>query len=205
MFGMRKKRGEISMCKKIREVNALNTEEILKRFWDGKIPVNVKHILAGVGVRFREYDISALEQVLHIDQDDAILGMALSDGDELGILYSNRIDKDATNYVLAHEFGHCCLHLKPSEKFHIELKLSSDLYSKKPRRYLLAGYRDSYKEIQADKFAADLLIPTKALLEYLDNNPGTKPESIAKHFHVSEEIVRMKIVNMKRNKAGEMQ
>ncbi len=200
MIWHRKERGDTQMCKKIREVNSLTPERVLEKHWDGKIPVNVKKILSSVDVRFREYDITNLEEILGLDKNDAVLGMAFSDGDNLGILFSTRIDKDATNYVLAHEFAHCCLHMRPSEKFHIEMKLSRDLYSWLRQDTILGRYRISYKEIEADRFAADLLIPTKALLDLFINGSDQSIDGIAKHFHVSKEIVRLKIINLKKSR-----
>ncbi len=203
MWGRRTEKGDIRMCQKIKEVNSLTPEEILKEHWDKKVPVNVKQILAGIGVRFREHDLSNLEHAIDLDKTDAILGVAFSDGDDLGILYSCRIDKDATNYVLAHELAHCCLHMKPSEEFHVELKCSKDLYSRAHGKSVFSGYKNSYKEVQADKFAADLLIPTEALFEILASEAQQSVESIAKYFHVSKEIVRLKVMNIRRYKVGE--
>ena len=133
---------------------------------------------------------------LRLNNNDAILGIAFSNGDELGILYSSKIDKDATNYVLAHELAHCCLHMKPAEEFHVELKVSHDLYAGVRGKSLFAGYKESYKENQADRFAADLLIPTQALSEYIINSTEHSIDCIARHFHVTKEIVHLKIMNL---------
>ena len=188
------------MCKKIREVNSLTPQIILERYWNKQIPVSIKQILTDIGVRFSEYNLKPLEESLKLRKSDAILGMAISVGDDLGILYSPGIDKNALNYVLAHEFAHCCLHMKPTEKFHVEMKLSDDLYSRSSNTSFLAGYKHSHKEVQADRFAADLLIPTDALLEFFCSNATQNVDSIARHFRVSKEIVRLKIMNLKRSK-----
>ena len=188
----------------IEKVNRLTPASTLEKYWDGKIPVNVKHILGNIGIRFCKFDTAPLEEALQLSKNDAILGMAFSNGDELGIIYSTRIDKDVTNYVLAHELAHCCLHMKPSEKFHIELKLSRDLYSKTKNRTVLSRYLESYKEVQSDRFAADLLIPTKSLVSFLQEHPTANIDGIANHFHVSREMVRLKTENLRRNKVGDI-
>ena len=196
-FSARKKRGDVGMCKKIREVNSLTPEIVLQKFWDQKIPVDIKHILEKIGILYRENDFSKLESALRIEKDDAILGLALSHEDDLGILYSSRMDRDSTNYVLAHEFAHCVLHLEPSEKYHVELKMSKDLFSANRRKSLISRYLNSHKELQADRFAADLLIPTEALLQFIEDVQNIDMAGIAKHFQVPKEIVRLKIMNLR--------
>lgn len=196
-------RGEERMCKKIKELKELSANEISSTYWDGKIPVSLKTILSKLEIRFSEYDFSELEKGLQLKNDDAILGIAFTDKDRLGIIYSSRISRDAINYVLAHELAHCCLHMEPKEQFHVELKVASDIFSGTNKKSVLAGYSYSFKEIQADRFAADILIPTQALLDYLSNAPNRSIDDIAKHFHVSKEIVRLKVINLKGNKVGE--
>lgn len=194
-FGVRRK-GDLRMCEMIKKANSLTPEKTLEEYWDKKIPVNVKNILAGVGIRFRKNDFSELERALEIDKDDAILGLAFSDGDDLGILFSSQIDRDSANYVLAHEFAHCCLHLAPHEQFHVEMKMSSDLYSDSHNKTIRERHNNSHKELQADKFAANLLIPTKPLIDYLSKNKEQRIEDVARHFHVPKEIIRLKIMSL---------
>lgn len=186
------------MCKKIKEVNELTPDEVLGKFWDNDVPVNIKRILSKIGISFYHVDFSTLEQKLDVPKNDAILGLAFSKDDDLGILYSSRINQDAANYVLAHELAHCCLHMKPTSEFHVELKISSDMYSSPRKEYpVIARHKDAHKEWQADRFAADLLMPTQALIDFISKNPGQSVESIARHFHVSKEIARLKIVNLR--------
>lgn len=186
------------MCKKIKEINALTSEQILKKRKTKSIPVNMEEILDAVGVQYRMYDFSELQKALKINKGDAILGMALSNGNDLGILYSNQIANSSKNYVLAHELGHCCIHLHPSETFHVELKVSRDMYSKQQRRAFLSLLTDSVKEIQADKFAADILIPTDDFHQFISENQEASHAQIADYFHVPEEIVRLKQSNLSR-------
>lgn len=54
-FGVRRK-GDLRMCEMIKKANSLTPEKTLEEYWDKKIPVNVKNILAGVGIRFRKND-----------------------------------------------------------------------------------------------------------------------------------------------------
>ena len=191
-------RGEMNMCQKIKEINALTSDQILEKRKTRTIPINMKEILRDIGIVFQMVDFSDLQKKLKINKDDAILGMAFSNGDELGILYSNKIAGDAKNYVLAHELAHCCLHLHPSETFHVELKFSRDMYSEQKRRSFLSLFADSVKEIQADKFAAEILIPTDDINQYICKNQNATTEEIAKYFHVPEEIVRLKLSSLRR-------
>lgn len=194
-FSARRK-GDLRMCEMIKKANSLTPEKTLEKYWDKKIPVNIKGILTGIGIRFRERDFSELERTLGIAKDDAVLGLAFSDGNDLGILFSSHIDGDSANYVLAHEFAHCCLHLAPHEQFHVEMKLTSDLYSDSYSKTIRERHHNSRKELQADKFAANLLIPRKPLIDFLSKNKEQRVEDIARHFHVPREIVRLRIKSL---------
>lgn len=196
-FTAYKKRGDANMCIKIREVNSLTPEMVLQKFWDQAVPVDVTYILKNAGVFYQKKDFSKLESSLGIEKNDAILGLALSRGNDLGILCSTKLDKTSINYVLAHELAHCVLHLKPSAEYHVELKLSKDLFSENRTISIISRYLDSRKELQADRFAADLLVPTNALQQFLKKKQSIDIASIANNFQVSKEVVRLKILNLR--------
>lgn len=187
------------MCTKIKETNELTAEKALQKSWDQKVPVDVEKMLKGLGIHYRGCSFSILEEKLGIGEKDAILGMALTNGNDLGILFSESIPRNLKNYVLAHELAHCCLHLHPSDKFHVELKISKDLYSKSRSKRRLLG-SETVKEVQADFFAADILIPTDALKKFRASNSDASNEKIAEHFYVSPEIVQLKLLGLEGKK-----
>ena len=154
------------------------------------MPVDVEKILDQLEIPFRSEDFTSLEKRLNLRSGDGIVGMAFSKGNDLGILYSKELDDDAKNYVLAHELAHCVLHMEPNSRFHVELKMNCDLYSEeqdesKPEEQRIK--QDVKKEVEADEFAAALLLPKD--FQCADDEIPRR----ARELGVSEEIVRFKL------------
>jgi Zn-dependent peptidase ImmA (M78 family) len=90
-----------------------------------------------------------------------VLGVLLSDGKQ--ILVNQNCSKSQYFFTIAHEIGHWCLHLSdnPNEKFVDTIQTISSLM----RSAGLKGKsrRASQQEIEANRFAASLLIPQSLL------------------------------------------
>ena len=190
------------MCEKLKEIHDLKASDILRKYTDQHTVidrVNIVDILDFLKITYEGISFEELEQSLFLKGNDIILGMACSKEDEVRILYSNALNSKDSNYVLAHELAHCCLHLPVSAEFHVELKTKNDIYSS----FLSKPLKNSQvlkKEIEADIFAANLLIPSNLLFEYLNKSESVSVEDIANHFDVPEMLVHVKIKTLsKRN------
>ena len=191
-----------SMCQKIKEIHGLQPNDILSAYLDDAVPfVNMEDILLKMRIPCIKADFSELKKQLNLPKDDAIRGLAASRGNELIIAYSEKIDLPMRNYVLAHELGHCCLHLPISTEFHVELKVGNDVYSdslfslrKLPwirrqsnsKKFLL-------KESEADTFATELLLPDFLLGKYRSHNFSWTAQSLSKYFKVPLHIAQIRI------------
>ena len=88
-------------------------------------------------------------------------------------LNSDIEDTDLRRVVLAHEIGHAVLHTKINSYF---MRKSTFLNTSK-------------YEIQANRFAAELLIPD----ELIEKNPGMTAAQIANLAHVTPELIDYKL------------
>lgn len=189
-----KRKGGKTMCKKLKEIHDLKPSDVLNKYYSQeKHPIDVRTILAKMGIDCFSVDFAKLEKDLYLSGNDAILGIACSEGDDIKILYSNELGDADANYVLAHELAHCCLHLPVTADFHVELKTENDIYSPAFKRSI---FKKS-KENEADRFAASLLIPTDKLMEYLLEVGSPSIQTIAEYFSVPEHLARKKIDELK--------
>ena len=193
-----KKKRRKEMCKKLKQIHDLKANDILHNYRLQRASheyINITDVLDFLEIDYNVINFEELEKSLFLKGNDDILGMACSEGDEVRILYSDTLDAKDTNYVLAHELAHCCLHLPVSAEFHVELKVKNDIYSSflsKP----LKNNRIAKKENEADLFAADLLIPTDLFVEYLNKAESFSVKDISNHFNVPELLVHKKIAKL---------
>lgn len=188
-----RRRERVSMCRKIREIHGSQPVDILSRYLDSTASfVDMKDILSKMDIPCFKTDFSELEKKLNLPKDDTIWGLAASRGEELIIAYSKKLDLAMQNYVLAHELGHCCLHLPISAEFHVELKRANDVYSDSSislRRFFWARKQaDSeeflLKESEADKFAVQLLLPDTLLSKYQNRASPPTARDLSKDLKV---------------------
>lgn len=194
------------MCKKIKEIHGMHPEHILD-----KLNINscdkiiAQNILEKMEISCEPIDFSPLERDLFLDENDSILGIAFSEGDELNILYSNQLRDKEKNYVLAHELAHCCLHLPVSADFHVEMKIKDDIYSNSSSSYfsIFRNKREVVlKEKEADKFSANLLLPTNLFIQTILSKSFPTIKTISDSFEVPEHLILEKIKLINQRKIG---
>ena len=187
------------MCRKLKEIHDLKASDILHRYFvlqpAPHSHINVSEILNMLNISHEPVCFEELEESLFLTGNDIILGMACSQGDDVRILYSNKLRDKEANYILAHEFAHCCLHLPVSAEFHVEMKMRNDIYSSflsKP----LKNRQNSKKEKEADEFALELLLPSELFIDYIIQSEVCSIEDISNHFVVPEFLVHKKIESL---------
>jgi Zn-dependent peptidase ImmA (M78 family) len=95
------------------------------------------------------------------DKVDGVSGMLVKVGDQFGIMYATNIpSKGFQKFSVAHEIGHYCI------SGHVDALLS------KGAHYSRAGFQsaDPY-EMEADYFAAALLMPERPFKRAIDDHP----------------------------------
>ena len=112
-----------------------------------------------------------------MELDDTTSGFLIEKDDQAVIGVNIDHHPNRQRFTIAHEIGHACMHTDVSKNF-ID---SSTIVVKKRDSKSSEGIKE--EEIEANAFAAELLMPQDALIDYLDQN--------AFDIHNDIELLRM--------------
>jgi len=156
-------------------------DRLLSEAGVGGEPVRVFDVARAVGARIRLGPMpSELSGFLLREDKHTIIGV------------NNLHPRRRQNFTVAHELGHLRLH--PTGSF-VDHKLSFYFRDSK------SGQAIDRREIDANQFAADLLMPEKYLRPYLhgknvDLGDEDLLESIARKFEVSTQALSFRLINL---------
>lgn len=146
---------DFNMCTTLRRINGLTPEEILNTYGDksrNSYPIDISKILYEMEIRVHPFDFSALNK----REGKKILGTLVADNENLALLYEATESINRNRFTLAHELAHCCLmHLDDEKIPYIEYRCDEEVTDK--------------KEIEANIFAEEILIPERELYKVLVN------------------------------------
>lgn len=178
------------MCMKLSELNGLSANELLKKAGqDGIVPVDIAQLCYDLQIIIKPFDFASIESSEtyrnQVISKGNILGVVLAQGDDLAILYREADTKNRKRFTLAHELAHCCLHMSPQDDIHVEFRID--------------GNSDEQKEVEANIFAGELLIPEDGLKSIINE---TKVEreiipSLASLFAVSINVMEERLKYLK--------
>lgn len=175
------------MCKKLNELNGLTAEMLLEKTKQSNVfPVDVAQICYDLGIWLKPFDFTKIEQETYIreqvKQKGHILGTVLVNNNDLAILYRESDSTNRKRFTIAHELAHCCLHMDSNEKRHIEFRIDEQSSDK--------------KEIEANTFAGELLIPENALKKLIGESKYLSIQTIktlSNIFMVSENVMKARL------------
>ncbi len=125
----------------------------------------IKHLHEVAGYKFF---------VKKIDLKDTYSGQIVISGANVGILYNQNHSQVRQRFTVAHELGH--LILSDGQKMGVMEEIV-DLKTK------------SRAEVEANNFAAELLMPSKLLRKVIKNGSINSIEELAKRFDVSTDAM----------------
>ena len=174
---------KFKMCTKLKELNGLTPEDILNSYWYGDrnvYPIDIAKILYNMKIRALPYDFSKFDDC---NLENRILGAMVANKTDLALLYRQGETKNRSRFTLAHELAHCCLaHLDHEFMPYIE--------------YRHDGAVNDPREIRANSFAGELLVPAKELRKVLSSEyPDSLPRVtyLAKLFAVSVNVMKERL------------
>jgi len=143
-----------------------------------------KEVLAIYGRNSLNYmilisDICRTENIIidiHPMRNSYFSGMLWKQGDQYFILCNSRLAPTRKLFTIAHEIGHYFLHRTLQQSFTCQT---------------IFGQSSDIRERQANFFAAELLMPEKIMIKYIENN--VSPKRIAKDLGVSEEAIKYRV------------
>jgi Zn-dependent peptidase ImmA (M78 family) len=174
----------------------LSSEAIERRAWN---------LLTRAKVKKPKVDVGALATQLGaiirpVEAEDAISGAIVREGDRISIGVNAHHSLNRQRFTIAHELGHLVLHDAEAQ---IDHGYSETLH----RGLRLAAFRDHTsreaiddKEVEANRFAAALLMPMTFLEKSLRARPRPLREEdireLAKEYGVSVQAMNFRLVNV---------
>lgn len=174
--------GVIIMCKKLAELNGLTPDEILLISEIDSYPVDMQKILKKLGIKNGPMDFTKIESMLPkvIELKGSILGAVTVLGDDVNIFYREGSTDNRKRFTLAHELAHCCLNASSLKKGHVEFRFDAKNMS-------------DPKELAANIFAGQLLIPEKPLRDMYDSLVIPAADVMAAEFEVSTPVMEARL------------
>lgn len=147
---------------------------VLEKYWDGSFPIEPIAIAESVGIRVSSDRLSDCSGFVHMNDD----GVST-------ITYNEFDSPVRQRFTIAHEIGHVLLgHMTNGSKE----------FRDGPMQFSL-GTRD-YKESDANRFAAELLMPEKFVRLWFSKMRGSDLGDAARMFYVSEAALYYRLVNL---------
>lgn len=152
----------------------MKAAEVLERYWDGSIPVNPVSIANAMGV-----------QVFKMPMEDGASGFVETNDGTHTITVNQNDVRVRQRFTIAHEIGHIALgHTCDGTKV---LRDTAAAF--------MSGNKDP-KEVDANSFAAQLLMPERLVRTWFDRMIRTDITEAARMFDVSEAAIYYRLVNL---------
>ncbi len=146
-------------------------------------PIPIEKVANSVGatIRYKPLDNDLSGMFQRIDDKTAVIGINSSHADV------------RKRFSIAHEIGHFILH---DENLHIDEKVRSNVQYR--NEYSSLGVDD--REIEANQFAAEILMPEEILLKDVgklkDKSPEVAIEELAKLYDVSIQSMTIRLTRL---------
>lgn len=158
-------------------------QELLDRFEISTVPVPVEEIAVRLGA-----------QIVHESLDSTISGLLLREGGAKLIAVNSEHHQRRRRFTIAHELGHLQMH---------EGDYIVDSTVRVNRRDTISSMASDREEIDANAFAAALLMPDSLVREALSrvrdtqiSNPSRVVDALAEQFGVSAEAMGYRLINL---------
>jgi len=161
-----------------REIDS-RTSELLRKHDLMRAPVDVEAVAARLGA-----------QVVFDDLEDDVSGFLLREKGVATIAINRQHHPNRQRFTLAHECGHLFLHAKEGDRLWLDKTLFFRAES---------NGGDQFSEIQANQFAAGLLMPEELLKESLgETGPVSDVDVVrlALQFQVSERAMTVRLISL---------
>lgn len=156
---------------------SISAREVIDKYYnEGKavLPIDVIGIANAHGIKVYRANFNS-------KINDDIFGFIEKDGDTVAIYVNAQNSPTRRRFTIAHELGHFFLHHEGNEEL----------------EYLdLRSTKSTKEEVEANKFAAELLIPEAELREEYDRLLFPTIDALAKTFNVSRQAMKYRLSNL---------
>lgn len=163
----------------------IHANNIIQKFKINTVPVDIEAIAKKLGAK-----------VIYSPLDDSHCGMIYMQDNKVVIGVNSLHPENRQRFTIAHELGHFVMHKKQIEgNIHVD-----QTFSEKLNRDGKSTLGEDLKEIQANRFAAEILIPTKLLIKEtknkrIDIEDDDFIQKLADKFQVSSQSMSIKLFN----------
>ena len=151
--------------------------EVLKRHNLTTVPIDPVLLAQREGIRVNNARFS----------DDSTAGMIVKRGEDVSILVNCDDPPFRKRFTIAHELGHHFLHLSGDGEY---VDQEANMFRRQPGEEMPLT-PERRREIQANMFAASLLMPEGEVRRYWQERRSI--EAMARIFHVSEEAMGYRV------------
>lgn len=170
--------------KRIRKIRNLVVRLIEKHAVPGK-PVDVEEIANSLDIQIKRDDLGDISGLLYSEGGQAIIGV------------NDKHQSNRERFTIAHEIGHYLLH--DHESLHVDR-----IFPQSVRLRDQAASEGIYiDEMEANAFAAELLMPRSFLMEdkllqrkAVDYDEDTLLAELAKKYGVSQQAMTFRLMNL---------
>jgi Zn-dependent peptidase ImmA (M78 family) len=158
-------------------------EKLAERLGTGSVPVDVEKIADRLGL-----------PVMYADLGEGVSGLLVSDGVQAHICVQDQDAPVRQRFTIAHEVGHHYLRHQFEPGHHVHVDRGHYISERGPR----ASDGVDPKEIEANQFAACLLMPSKLVREKVAELGGgplldQHVSHLARTFRVSEQAMTIRL------------
>ncbi|GDL91046.1 hypothetical protein BvCmsKSP035_02636 [Escherichia coli] len=152
-------------------------KKLLDRYWDRRLPVDPFKLAKAWGAH-----VEALEESAY--NNDGLSGLAVIKKGVPRIYFDSSEHSNRQRFTVAHELGHHVLGHTQDGEYHRD---NVGNYS--------TGARD-YREVEANKFAAELLMPESAIRQLVSREGIDSTLRLASIFNVSEAAMHWRLKSL---------
>ncbi len=142
------------------------------------VPVDIEGLADDLGV-----------EVVFEDMEDEVSAMLLIEEGEANAVINSEHHPNRQRFSLAHELGHFMLHVSDDNQLFVDRSFFRNQSS---------SIGESQQEIEANAFAAALLMPRQLIDESLpaDDDIEIDVDDLAEEFEVSEHAMTIRLINL---------
>jgi len=164
----------------------MHAEKLIEEFRIKKPPVNVKHIARTLGLEITEADLGV-----------GVSGLLVTNAKTAHIFIQENDAETRKRFTISHEIGHFYLRHQFESGEHVHVDRGNFISQRGPQ----ASTGVDPKEIEANQFAACLLMPSKMVQERVAALGGTalldnEVSQLAKEFEVSEQAMTIRLTTL---------
>lgn len=152
--------------------------KLLNRFVLTSPPIDVSSVATQLGMR-----------IVYHKFDSDFSSLLLCQRDEQIICVNKRHHPNRQRFSISHEIAHFLLHKDEAPHFDKDYEIYF--------RGNVSDSPDNEKEIEANQFAAELLMPLTMIRSDLRENPSPTASELAKKYQVSEQAMTFRLASLR--------